>query len=197
MGDHCEQLEVIAAPLGHTALLGRDIPFFWDVMKKYIESIAGVNTRARARRDKEKRKQNEEALDALGANQLAMKDLPDVQDLTDIDQQPKLAEEGDGEPNLTHVTPAFDDSLFREEKLLHKKRDPRQEKRMEQEVNISLSVVNKTELVKEQQADPSLAVAREEAKELEVDKTILDQGQHSLPHQQLTCGEDMTQIMGM
>ena len=43
---------------------------------------------------------------------------------------------------------------------------------MEQEVNNSLSVVNKTGLVKEQQVDPSLAVAREEAKELELTGTI-------------------------
>ena len=96
----------------------------------------------------------------MGANQVAMDDLPDVQGLTDIDQQTELAEEGDGEPNLTHVMPAFDDSFFQEERLPRGKREPRQEKRMEQEVNNCLSVVNKRGLVEEQQADPSLSVAR-------------------------------------
>ena len=88
-------------------------------MKKYVQ-----NTTAQAKRDEEQRRLNEEALDALEANLVAMENLPDVQDLTDIDQWPELAEEGDGEPNLTHVMPVFDDSLFREERLPQEKETP-------------------------------------------------------------------------
>ena len=56
MGDHHEQLKVIAATPDHHSnivLLGRDIPFFWDIVKKYVKSIDVVNTKAQAKRDEE------------------------------------------------------------------------------------------------------------------------------------------------
>ena len=50
-------------------------------------------------------------MEALGTNQVAVDDLPDVQDLTDIDQQPDLQRKVIGSPtslvSCLHLMPLF------------------------------------------------------------------------------------------